>query len=89
MNIGSALKALLDSWVGDAQLQVLWKLPKHSLDCDHVYEEVLDLLRVEIEAGVVRIQSWFKVEPLAMLQTGQIICTVHHGGANSWYEAIQ
>ncbi|PYI09645.1 diacylglycerol o-acyltransferase [Aspergillus sclerotiicarbonarius CBS 121057] len=89
MNIGSALKTLLVSWTGDSQLQVLWKLPKHHLDCDHVYEEVLELLSVEIEADRVRVQSWFEVEPLAMLQTGQIICTVHHGGANSWYEAIQ
>ncbi|PWY89142.1 diacylglycerol o-acyltransferase [Aspergillus heteromorphus CBS 117.55] len=88
-NIAAALRTFLDAWTGESNLQVLWKLPKHTEDCVHVYEEAVDLLRSEIQTGRVRIQPWFQVEPLSMLESGQIICSVHHGGANSWYEAIQ
>ncbi|PYH87325.1 UDP-Glycosyltransferase/glycogen phosphorylase, partial [Aspergillus ellipticus CBS 707.79] len=88
-NIAAALRTFLDAWTGSSALQVLWKLPKDAQDCDHVYEEAVELLHPEIKTDSIRIQPWFEVDPLAMLETGQIICSVHHGGANSWYEAIQ
>ncbi|RAK79081.1 UDP-Glycosyltransferase/glycogen phosphorylase [Aspergillus fijiensis CBS 313.89] len=86
-NIASGVRSFLDSRTD--KFQVLWKLPKHTQDCAHVFEEAEEILAAEIKDDRVRIQPWFQVEPLAMLQTGQIVCSVHHGGANSWYEAIQ
>ncbi|GAB1208144.1 hypothetical protein APSETT445_006885 [Aspergillus pseudonomiae] len=87
-SIATGLKLFLDAWKGE-EIQILWKLPKHPHDEDDVYSRSTQPLRQETEADRVRIHPWFSVEPMAMLQTGQIICSVHHGGANSWYEAIQ
>ncbi|KNG84909.1 diacylglycerol acyltransferase family [Aspergillus nomiae NRRL 13137] len=87
-SIATGLKLFLDAWKGE-EIQILWKLPKHPHDEDDVYSRSIQPLRQETEADRVRIHPWFSVEPMAMLQTGQIICSVHHGGANSWYEAIQ
>ncbi|KAL5340196.1 diacylglycerol acyltransferase-domain-containing protein [Aspergillus crustosus] len=70
-------------------IQVLWKLPKHPHDQDEIYNQSITPLQKQLDTDQVRIKSWFEVEPLAMLETGQIVCSVHHGGANSWYEAIQ
>ncbi|KAE8154048.1 diacylglycerol acyltransferase-domain-containing protein [Aspergillus avenaceus] len=86
--IATGLKSFLDSWKG-GKVQVLWKLPKHPHDEDNVYAKSIEPLQKEMDEGSVRISPWFSVEPMAMLQTGQIVCSVHHGGANSWYEAIQ
>lgn len=85
--IASGLKAFLDTW--DANTQILWKLPKHPYDKGDIYQSAIEPLRKESETDRVRIQPWFEVEPMAMLETGRIVCSVHHGGANSWYEAIQ
>lgn len=85
--IASGLKAFLDTW--DANTQILWKLPKHPYDKGDIYQSAIESLRKESETDRVRIQPWFEVEPMAMLETGRIVCSVHHGGANSWYEAIQ
>ncbi|KAH2839825.1 hypothetical protein ACP6JD_005507 [Aspergillus fumigatus] len=87
-HIASGLKMFLTSWKGE-KVQILWKLPKHPHDEENVYAQSIKPLQAEVEADSARIQPWFEVEPMAMLQTGQIICSVHHGGANSWYEAIQ
>jgi 2-acylglycerol O-acyltransferase 1 len=87
-NIASGLKMFLNSWKGE-KVQILWKLPKHPHDEENVYAQSIKPLQAEVEADTARIRPWFEVEPMAMLQTGQIVCSVHHGGANSWYEAIQ
>ncbi|KAA8641943.1 hypothetical protein EYZ11_002545 [Aspergillus tanneri] len=86
--LASGIKMFLDGWKGGS-MQVLWKLPKHPHDEDDVYSRSIEPLQRETESGAVRIAPWFEVEPMAMLQTGQVVCSVHHGGANSWYEAIQ
>jgi hypothetical protein len=36
----------------------------------------------------VRIESWLKAEPGAIIESGHVICSVNHGGANSWNEGI-
>ncbi|PTU19711.1 hypothetical protein P175DRAFT_0525244 [Aspergillus ochraceoroseus IBT 24754] len=82
------IKMFLESFP-DRKIQVLWKLPKHPCDEGEIYNQSVVPLQNELDHGRVQIRSWFEVEPLAMLETGQIVCSVHHGGANSWYEAIQ
>ncbi|KAL4899849.1 hypothetical protein BDW74DRAFT_106774 [Aspergillus multicolor] len=88
LEIATGVKSFLAS-LGDRKIQVLWKLPKHPHDQDEIYTQSVTPLAELMESDTVRIRSWFEVEPLAMLETGQIVCSVHHGGANSWYEAIQ
>lgn len=87
-SIATGLRMFLIAWKGE-KIQILWKLPKHPNDLDDVYSQAVEPLEYQVQSGSVRICPWFEVEPLAMLETGQIACSVHHGGANSWYEAIQ
>lgn len=86
--LASGLKAFLDIW-GDSSMQILWKLPKHPYDEGDIYQSAIQPLREKMRTDRVRVQPWFEVEPMAMLETGRIVCSVHHGGANSWYEGIQ
>lgn len=66
-------------------LQVLWKLRYEWQDSD-TFLEVLGPL---IAAGSVKIVPWIESDIMAVLQTGQIITYVHHGGANSYFEACK
>ncbi|KAL4916755.1 diacylglycerol acyltransferase-domain-containing protein [Aspergillus aurantiobrunneus] len=88
LEIATGIKMFLES-CSDRKIQVLWKLPKHPHDQDEIYDQSITPLKKQLDSDQVRIKSWFEVEPLAMLETGQVVCSVHHGGANSWYEAIQ
>jgi hypothetical protein len=85
-------RILLDQ---DPRMQVLWKL---KLDMTKVgksivdiplYSDVPEILGKEIANGRVRIEQWLKPEPLSILQSGHITCFVHHGGANSYNEAVR
>lgn len=90
--IASALKATLDASVrqkGVGGLQVLWKLSKSGqYKTQETGGKIYAILAAEIETGLVRIVSWLAPEPTAILQSGHIACSVHHGGANSYNEAI-
>lgn len=75
------------------QLQVLWKLkrakPMRTPTYDvtpgtKVYRALQDLL----EADRIRILDWVKPEPAAVLQSGTVVCSINHGGANSFHDAV-
>jgi len=78
-------------------LQILWKLgrkPEASgakLERD-VYEgpwkAVVGVLRPEVEADTVRVTDWVTAEPKSVLESGHVVCSVNHGGASSFYEAL-
>jgi hypothetical protein len=61
-------------------IQVLWKLKANK-------DETIVLLGKEIKEGKVRVETWLKTDPVAILQSGNVVCSVHHGGGNSFYEA--
>ncbi|KAK8043074.1 hypothetical protein PG994_013557 [Apiospora phragmitis] len=46
------------------------------------------VLEEEIDADRVRIVPWLHPEPSAILAEPNVICSVHHGGANSFLEAV-
>ena len=69
---------------GHPELQILWK---HTID--EKDEKTKSILADEIACGRVKIQKWLRPDPTAILQTGSVICSVHHGGANSFYEATK
>ena len=64
------------------ELQVLWKHTIHEKD-----EITREILAHEIVCERVKIQKWLRSDPAAILQSGSVVCSVHHGGANSFYEA--
>lgn len=66
-------------------LQVLWKLQQQSA----VTDELKAIVGAELECeGRVKIRSWLETDPVSLLQSGHVVCLVHHGGANSFYEAV-
>ncbi|KAH7014863.1 family 1 glycosyltransferase [Ilyonectria destructans] len=92
VEIALALKSVLDTvnqQSGDSHLQVLWKLKKHGEY--EVYEEgckIQEILGKELQADIVRIVDWVLAEPISVLTSGHIACSVHHGGANSYNESV-
>jgi hypothetical protein len=75
-----AIKELL----GQTGVQVLWKFNKRNEFSDDFLLELSD----EISAGRLRLEKWLSVDPAALLETGNIALSVHHGGANCYNEAI-
>lgn len=51
-------------------------------------EKSLGSIAAERSSGRIRIAEWLSVDPLAILETGLIACSVHHGGSNSFHEAL-
>ncbi|KAL7928959.1 glycosyltransferase family 1 protein [Trichoderma chlorosporum] len=92
VEMAKALKmviATVDPASEKGHLQVLWKLKKKGRYS--VYEptcSIARILRQEFARDRVRVVDWIQVEPISILRTGHVICSVHHGGANSFNEAI-
>lgn len=64
--------------------QVLWKFRK----AEKYGDEVFDPVREYISNGRLRVETWLNVDPISLLQTGDIAVSVHHGGAGCFHEAI-
>ncbi|RSM12640.1 hypothetical protein CEP52_002412 [Fusarium oligoseptatum] len=88
--MASAIKTVIDKfWTSSKQpLQVLWKLKTHKDINTEKNAKIIDILGQDIVADQVRIVDWVFAEPISILQTGHIVCAVHHGGANSFNEAV-
>ncbi|KAH6680076.1 UDP-glucoronosyl and UDP-glucosyl transferase [Plectosphaerella plurivora] len=83
---GSLRRVLAEARRLGKDLQVLWKLKR-------VETGEAGLAKIHASIGeeflpLVRITSWLKPDPIAILQTGSIVCAVSHGGANSSWEAL-
>ena len=98
METAGAFRDTLDraEAVGYGRLQVLWKLGRKTTVEEKVERDrfegewrgVCDMLRAEIEDGRVKVTDWVDAEPKAVLESGGVVCSVNHGGANSFYEAL-
>ena len=83
----SAFRILLDyhdKKGGSSNVQVLWKA-KANGDIQKVIDGIIGK---EIKEGKVKVVAWLDAEPVSVLQHPNVVCTVHHGGANSFYEGI-
>lgn len=91
------LKVLLDS---RPDVQVLWKLKKSGglgirpsgkseSDGGNVTADSLKAIEKEIVDGRVKVEEWLSVDPVAVLQSGHVACSVHHGGSNSFHESLR
>jgi hypothetical protein len=75
------------------KLQVLWKLKTTRPNRKPVYDagpgsKVYRAMQDLVDADRVRIVDWVKPEPSAVLQAGTVVCTINHGGANSFHDAV-
>ncbi|KAI0199394.1 hypothetical protein F4808DRAFT_471677 [Astrocystis sublimbata] len=79
-------QALVDTLASRSDLQVLWKFMKAP---DATYgDEFRAPLQPYIDSGRLKIESWLEVHPFALLETGHIVASVHHGGAGCYSEAL-
>lgn len=78
--IVKALKTIFDT----TSVQVLWKFSKRTPFSNNFLSEVSK----EITDDRLRLEKWLKADPAALLETGDIILFVHHGGANCYHEAV-
>ncbi|KAJ3547461.1 hypothetical protein NM208_g1497 [Fusarium decemcellulare] len=96
IDMAKSLKTLLDKADSEKEkasgLQILWKLQKdvsrsgeYSIGPESAVHKVLG---EEMDLDRVRIVDWLSSEPSSILETGDVICAVSHGGANSFYEAV-
>ena len=80
MEMAEALKTLMMN----TQVQVLWKFNKR-----HEFSDsFLDPIKEYVKSGRVRLEKWITVDPTALLESGHVVLSVHHGGANCFHEAI-
>ncbi|KAK7421821.1 hypothetical protein QQX98_002037 [Neonectria punicea] len=96
VEMARSLRQLLDegakrggNW---SEMRILWKLkkdpgrgPKYHADRGSA---LFDVLGKEIEADRVRIMDWIVAEPNSILNTGDVVCSVTHGGASSFFDAL-
>ncbi|KAH8194087.1 hypothetical protein TruAng_011750 [Truncatella angustata] len=68
-------------------IQVLWKLKIEASSEARGNFVLKEILGPHLESGRVRVESWLKADPVAILRSGHILCAVHHGGANSYFES--
>ncbi|OAA48786.1 3-hydroxyacid dehydrogenase/reductase [Cordyceps fumosorosea ARSEF 2679] len=81
--MAGALDRMLKEAKGKGEaLQVLWKLNGREGE-DVKLEEFTGRW-----GDAVKVVKWLDVEPSSILESGHVACSVNHGGANSFFEAI-
>jgi hypothetical protein len=94
INLGSAVDYSADSarellpaietLLENSKVQVLWKFNKRGEYSNNIFLEVSK----EIKHGRLRVDKWLGIDLAAMMETGNIVASVHHGGANCFFEAV-
>ncbi|GKT44282.1 glycosyltransferase sdnJ [Colletotrichum spaethianum] len=79
--MAAALKIMLER----TGVQALWKLNRAEGLRD---EDWRPLVEDFIASDRLRVSKWLPVDPATLLETGHIVASVHHGGANCYHEAI-
>lgn len=74
--------------LSETDAQFIWKAEKDTTAGDFDWDAAIAPLKPYIEAGRVRVFSWLTIEPPSLLETGDIVASVHHGGSNCYHEAI-
>ncbi|KAG8214161.1 hypothetical protein J3R82DRAFT_10936 [Butyriboletus roseoflavus] len=84
--MASAFRILLDyhNQRGASKIQVLWKV----MESGDIQGAIDDIIGKEIKEGRVKVLPWMEAEPVSILQHPNVVCTVHHGGANSFFEGV-
>lgn len=66
-------------------VQVFWKL-RYDWESSETFKSVLG---ARIAAGSVKVTPWIQPDIMSVLGSGRIVAYVHHGGANSYFEACK
>ena len=83
----SQVKAVIGGFLGaiaqDSDTQFLWKLSDKSKFESIIQEELKD----PRDKQRFRIVNWFESDPVSIMKHPNIVAYVHHGGANTFFEA--
>ena len=80
--IVGAIQPLLDA----GAVQVLWKFNKRPTA--NFSDAFLAPVAAHVEAGALRLERWIDADIAALLATGDVAVSVHHGGANCFHETL-
>lgn len=65
-------------------VQVIWKFNKHG----DYGDDALSPLNPYIDGDRLRLRNWLTADPSSLLETGNIVASIHHGGSGCYHEAI-
>lgn len=94
LQMASALKALFsraESTGVMKGLRVLWKLRRPKGEKTYSIDEgsaVYEILGEYMREDRVKVSSWLEATPISILESGHVVCSVNHGGASSYNEAV-
>ncbi|KAM5380148.1 hypothetical protein ACJZ2D_003795 [Fusarium nematophilum] len=80
----AAMSAAISEVMSKLDVQILWKFNKMGEYSD----DVLLPLKPYLDNDWLRTPSWLVADPSSLLETGDIVASVHHGGSNCYHEAI-
>ncbi|MDI1490336.1 MAG: hypothetical protein OHK93_001536 [Ramalina farinacea] len=81
VELATAIRLVLSS---HPSLQILWKF--RGAATTHA-DRLDNILGPHLRSEQVRIVEWLNVDPAAILASGHVVAMLHHGGANSFFEA--
>ncbi|OAA48784.1 3-hydroxyacid dehydrogenase/reductase [Cordyceps fumosorosea ARSEF 2679] len=88
-NLAAAIKELLSAAAAKGRdVQVLWKVNKGGKGSSADHEDLYRQVGESSDDGRVLIVDWLLAEPVSVLNSGSVVCSVNHGGANSYFEAV-
>lgn len=64
-------------------VQILWKMQRWG-----EYDDQFMKPAVKESGDRLRIEKWLEVEPPTLLQEGNILTFVHHGGAGCYHDSL-
>ncbi|KAL7905070.1 hypothetical protein GGI35DRAFT_489300 [Trichoderma velutinum] len=102
VEMAAAFRQFLDTTdARGRKLQILWKLKIKRVETedkvtpsspeqheDDVYNAIRRHLGTEMDNDQIRLTNWVTAEPKSVLESGHVICSVNHGGASSFNEAL-
>lgn len=72
--------------LAQTDLQILWKFNRNGIDYS---TDFLSFLDTELAGCRLRKVDWIPADISTLAKSGQVACFVHHGGANSFHEAVE
>ncbi|KAM0354953.1 hypothetical protein ACHAPU_000794 [Fusarium lateritium] len=80
----TAMSKAIAELLSKTEVQVLWKFNK----LGEYSNEALECLKPYLASERLKMPTWLVADPASLLETGDIIASVHHGGSNCYHETI-
>jgi hypothetical protein len=81
--VNAIINGFLSAANHDSNTQLLWKLSDKAKFANLIEEALKD----PRDKDRFRIVDWLEVDPASIMKHPNVVAYIHHGGANSYYEA--